>query len=1502
MKEYLNEWKSRQKKRRRTVIAVMILIVMVVGMVGSVLTQYGIAMTGNANCGIEEHQHTDACYENNLVCSQEESTGHIHTDACYTEIQELTCGQEESEEHQHTEDCYTTTWELTCGQEENAEHVHDESCYEEQMTCQMEEHIHTEDCYIDKNADVEDTGDWEATFSEIELTDNWAENVAIIAETQVGYQASNDNYELTEDGGIQRRYTRYGQWYQSPYGDEEGHWDTMFAAFCLDYARVENVPYGKNVREWTEQLSKVDTENINNEASRLFLGRDYEASVGDIVFFDDDNDGGLNRCGILVEVEPQAEGNVAHYQIIEVKDDLMVVRQEYEKNDNRIASWIQLPKNPETIIKADNVEENQNEDPEYKQDTNDVLQNEELKQENVIQEQEEQEQEEQEQKEQEEQEQELQEQNIIASIPVTDSDGTTGSINLELLYGDTKEYEAHPNGTSYYTNQTMTGYVRLYARDVAGDISLKDMDITLYFPKEYLQKDKITVSKVNQNLGEFTINDVEEIDGYYKVKINVSNFSQTANMKFPFKMQFKTGEVPKNYELKIYAEIESGNEKSKTAEYKYLPKYDIPYITKYANTNAYDSMAKDGTYISAKIAENGELYGADYASFWFTLGGDILKSFRTYGKVKLTDTLPTYEDKEGEIKTAILHGSCEGWTDNKDGTVSYTIELPENFQGSPAQVDAWIAEEIKKIELRLSFPNCKMEEKDPNSCIWEKELTNSVKAECTPWNPLEGEKNDICEDDINFILTNQPSGDGSFGKYNSRNIIVDREDMRSALYQWGMRFENTNSTTPLENIVFSDEELDPRLMFREIEMTTEDWESKLDYVEVKWENKNTENTEDIKNFTGEDFTGNKLKLYSEDENKICVGFKVHLKKDYKMKLNESFEIVMRSTFREPEKNHFDKENDEKNRYINSANVTFQHEDSSKWITLTSWNEFKLTEIYEEVWIEKTEHYGTAGVYQAGEIVKWRIQIHGSNEGGGLAEDKEYEDLKVVDLLPEGFDFEWEKLEIPYPEAYDYIEGAAILDDSGNKIGQNPNYKPEIIENYKGTGRTALIFKINADRAREEIINRYWKHVDFRIHLKIAETILPGQYKNDVYLISKDLTNNPTKGNKIEDQYDMDEDGDITDYISCSSHSITVKTDDAIYSQKYIAEKGSENWKTSALLLTEGEEFQYKLKVRPVTGSDKNLVIYDVLPRSGDKNIFGNNRKSEFTVQLRDFIEPPDGYTAFYTSSPLVYSSSMAQILESEQVEWKEKEKLGKGELESITAFKIVAGEEVMLKPNEDVDVIVPVKVIDEIENKDSLLLELEESSTNGIAQFLESVNSFGYCTANTKETDSGGTGIKESNYVRVKIPFLNFSIKKIGSDTKDALSGAEFMLEKDGEIITEKISEKDGRIVFRELEAGIYILTETKPPQGYTLPRVNTWTIKIICDLEKNEYKAELVGSENDGNGTKTDPFIIENMSTYELPSTGGIGIYWYMFGGMLLMSAAALMAYRKKCKGVLES
>ena len=45
----------------------------------------------------------------------------------------------------------------------------------------------------------------------------------------------------------------------------------------------------------------------------------------------------------------------------------------------------------------------------------------------------------------------------------------------------------------------------------------------------------------------------------------------------------------------------------------------------------------------------------------------------------------------------------------------------------------------------------------------------------------------------------------------------------------------------------------------------------------------------------------------------------------------------------------------------------------------------------------------------------------------------------------------------------------------------------------------------------------------------------------------------------------------------------------------------------------------------------------------------------------------------------------------------------------------------------------------------------------------------------------------------------------------------------------------------------------------------------------------------------------IKNQVVYELPSTGGSGIYRYTIGGALLMMAAALILYKNKFKEVLN-
>ena len=101
------------------------------------------------------------------------------------------------EEHQHGDACYEET--LICGESEN-EHVHTEECYKKTLVCQLEEHEHSLACYANPNADVESASVWEQSVSGAELTGIWADDVLAVAQTQLGYEESIQNYIVTEDG------------------------------------------------------------------------------------------------------------------------------------------------------------------------------------------------------------------------------------------------------------------------------------------------------------------------------------------------------------------------------------------------------------------------------------------------------------------------------------------------------------------------------------------------------------------------------------------------------------------------------------------------------------------------------------------------------------------------------------------------------------------------------------------------------------------------------------------------------------------------------------------------------------------------------------------------------------------------------------------------------------------------------------------------------------------------------------------------------------------------------------------------------------------------------------------------------------------------------------------------------------------------------------------------------------------------------------------------------
>ncbi|MDO4471066.1 MAG: SpaA isopeptide-forming pilin-related protein, partial [Bacillota bacterium] len=96
-----------------------------------------------------------------------------------------------------------------------------------------------------------------------------------------------------------------------------------------------------------------------------------------------------------------------------------------------------------------------------------------------------------------------------------------------------------------------------------------------------------------------------------------------------------------------------------------------------------------------------------------------------------------------------------------------------------------------------------------------------------------------------------------------------------------------------------------------------------------------------------------------------------------------------------------------------------------------------------------------------------------------------------------------------------------------------------------------------------------------------------------------------------------------------------------------------------------------------------------------------------------------------------------------------------------------------------------------------------------------------------------------------------------------------------------------------------YLVIETKAPSGYQVGEYS-WEIDLTGNTPIVKCDNSTIQPETEG-GIIT--YYFENTLVYNLPSTGGNGIFQYIISGVLLMSAAGiLMLYRMKRKGVLKS
>ena len=1017
--------------------------------------------------------------------------------------------------------------------------------------------------------------------------------------------------------------------------------------------------------------------------------------------------------------------------------------------------------------------------------------------------------------------------------------GDNGALDVSLLYGDKQE---HPGGMAYNTSDTMSGYIQITPKNLTTDIN--DVVVNVVVPGKYLSEVSLPGFTSSSQHDEPT---VTKVGDDYQISLHFTNYQKSEVLTLPFIAKFKLGFPPTNYSMDITGTLNVNGAETALNSITWKPQYKDYTLTKFINQNYDATMSKDYAEASPGIVTgaDGKKYieKASSVPFAFLLDGmrgQYNGSYRQLESATITDKLPTYTDKNGKTRTAVLDTEkSEGWVDNGDGTVSKTFVADAN--ANPQNYHSDLMQKIQdKSFLYLKFPDLVMEKDQTLEDVLVKDLTNTASVVGIPAERGEGEPDVTAEDSLIFRLTSRDlEGKGAFAKQAEGNVY-DSTDYKAANYKWVLKFQNI---TPFaqKNIVFYDEQVDSRLKFTKIEYGRMligiygNGPLINQYVKRIILTMEDGSTKEIQPEADKDGFGSiDLTKYG-----TVVGWRLEMKDDFELPSGQGIYISTYTSFKDPEKTHIDQNDDTKNAYENTGRITYKTQSGADRDQSAKW-QFKLLPLKENVELTKNTDYNNVQ-FTDGKTIRFSL----SAENVRLDPGKDYKDLRVIDL------FDPNTLDIDFKDLDQYF------DKNNTRFYAPWNKSYEVVENYHNSGRSALIIHLD----QKEFIKRALE-TGGQVRLPFIYTKLKGKadggtFTNHIYLAGEGLwdleTANP---NKIAvDSYDLNNNGSTTDKIPHAESNYTIVAAEGVYARKFIAKNDDlSDASTVTRTFKPGETFNYKLTIKNNTDNPvENTVIYDVLPKVGDVNTLdASARKTEYTVSLRGPVTAPEGWTVYYTTDTTVTASTMAQAADKDI--WS----ADITDYSKVTGIKVVANEGTAIGARSQVDIAVPVVNPSELTDqvKQLMLDHTEDNKDNGgRSGVVQAHNQFGYRA-------KGHDGNRESNTVTSQIFAASFHVKKVDKDdTSKALAGAEFTLsDATGTVLATQVSDKDGNLAFTTLTEGTYTLKETKAPNNYKLDETEH-AVVVTYDADQQIYHVTIDG---EAVGSKASPKVISNKTAIQ--------------------------------------
>ena len=211
-----------------------------------------------------------------------------------------------------------------------------------------------------------------------------------------------------------------------------------------------------------------------------------------------------------------------------------------------------------------------------------------------------------------------------------------------------------------------------------------------------------------------------------------------------------------------------------------------------------------------------------------------------------------------------------------------------------------------------------------------------------------------------------------------------------------------------------------------------------------------------------------------------------------------------------------------------------------------------------------------------------------------------------------------------------FDKSMALTDKWNELAAKNNGEVRYIENYKNSGKSALILS-------GDILKTYLSY-NYSI-FKVTDFTPNGTYTAEKVTIW-DTDDERYKGVAgVSDDLDFHDNGNTTDtHIARSSVTFSVLKPMQIAAKKYVRKENVGSWAENVTKLDKGDNIDYRLSV--INTSDRtvrDIKMLDVLPKAGDKKIVENNngdlldRGSTVGVTIRGPITPVTGFSIKYST-------------------------------------------------------------------------------------------------------------------------------------------------------------------------------------------------------------------------------------------------------------------------------